>query len=357
MVNRIPASRIIGTFGVLVLASLCGVTTSAFAQGRCIRAYGTPACNTEPIAPVFAPTHWRTTALDHITFRVVDPQREAAFYAALMGWKVRRSDERQVVMDIGDWGTVVFNRAPNESFTASASGAAAVHAVVEGFAFVIEPWDGKVIEAQLKARGVNPVADNGANGFESFHVKDPTGFDLQLCNGQGYAKGRQSAGAAKLSVPSPFPATGWQTVWLDHLSFGARDYKAAASFYVNLLGWQPTYDEGSQNELMIGDLADIIIRGGNRFDPAFAKTNPRTGIDHISFGITPWDTDRVRAELERRRLTVRVDTSDGSDIHIAQFKSYHVTTPNGYNLQISSSTHDTRLNLAVAVNPRRPGVK
>jgi hypothetical protein len=42
---------------------------------------------------------------------------------------------------------------------------------------------------------------------------------------------------------------------------------------------------------------------------------------------------------------------------VAQYKSYHTTTPNGYNLQISSSTHDTRLNLAIAVNPRRPGVR
>ena len=38
---------------------------------------------------------------------------------------------------------------------------------------------------------------------------------------------------------------------------------------------------------------------------------------------------------------------------MAQFKSYHTTTPNGYNLQISYDTHDTRLNLAIAVNPRR----
>ena len=41
---------------------------------------------------------------------------------------------------------------------------------------------------------------------------------------------------------------------------------------------------------------------------------------------------------------------------MAQFKSYHTATPNGYNLQISDDTHDPRLNLAIAVNPRR-GVK
>ena len=106
----------------------------------------------------------------------------------------------------------------------------------------------------------------------------------------------------KSQVAPPFESTRWQTVWLDHLSFGAANYKASASFYANLLGWGPTYDEGSQNELMIGDVGDIIVRGGNPFDPEFGR---------------------------------------GS----------------GYNLQISPSTHDTRLNLALAVNPRRPGVK
>jgi catechol 2,3-dioxygenase-like lactoylglutathione lyase family enzyme len=148
-------------------------------------------------------------------------------------------------------------------------------------------------------------------------------------------------------------------VWLDHLSFGVANYKASASFYANLLGWGPTYDEGSQNELMIGDVGDIIVRGGNPFDPEFGRGSARVPgrVDHISFGISPWDTDSVKAALERRGLNATIDTSDGAEIHVAQYKSYHTATPNGFNLQISSSTHDTRLNLALAVNPRRPGVK
>src|SRR4051812_37946581 len=96
---------------MIVLIVTFGSPRPAFSQGSCIRAYGTPACNTEPIAPVFARTGWRTTALDHITFRVAEPQKEAAFYAALMGWTVRSDDGVQVVMDIGEWGTAVFRRA------------------------------------------------------------------------------------------------------------------------------------------------------------------------------------------------------------------------------------------------------
>jgi hypothetical protein len=70
----------------------------------------------------------------------------------------------------------------------------------------------------------------------------------------------------------------------------------------------------------------------------------------------------VRAELEKRNLSVSVDTSsahpgpDGTmvsdDIHQAAFQSYHTTTPNGYNLQISWMTRDKRLALATAVKPK-----
>ena len=348
-----------------IIVATVGAPSIASAQGRCIRAYGTPACNTDPIKPVFERTGWRTTGLDHITFRVADPQREAGFYAAVMGWKVRSADGARVVMDIGDWGTAVFRKAPADSFGAPAAGGRGtgrtpVRAVVEGFGFSIEPWNARSVEQELRARGMKPVADNDGKGFESFHVKDPDGFDLQISNGQGNAKARKLSPAdATSSVALPFASTGWQTVWLDHLSFGATNYKASASFYSNLLGWGPTYDEGSQNELMIGDVGDIIVRGGNPLDPAFGQRPGRAGarIDHISFGISPWDTDAVKAELEKRGLNVTIDTSDGAEIHVAQYKSYHTTTPNGYNLQISYNTHDTRLNLAIAVNPRRPGIR
>ena len=353
---------------LVTAAALLGVVAAAtpiaaVAQGRCIRAYGTPACNTDPIPPVFAKTGWRTTGLDHISFRVADARKEAAFYVALMGWKVRRDDGTRVVMDMGDWGTAVFRQVSADSFPPPRAGVRAnavpVRAVVEGFGFDIEPWNAKAVEAELRKRGLNPVAENGPDGFESFHVKDPDGFDLQIGNGKRFSKARmESPPGAAFATPAPFESTGWQTVWLDHLSYGAANYKASVSFYVNLLGWGPTYDEGSQNELMIGDVGDIIIRGGNPLDPNFGQGNARAGgrIDHISFGISPWDTDKVKDELVKRGLPWSIDTSDGAEIHVAQFKSYHSTTPNGYNLQISYDTHDTRLNLAIAVNPRR-GVK
>ena len=69
-------SRLIAA--AIAIVAVASVSNVAAAQGRCIRAYGTPACNTDSIPAVFARTGWRTTSLDHITFRVAEPQKEAA---------------------------------------------------------------------------------------------------------------------------------------------------------------------------------------------------------------------------------------------------------------------------------------
>ncbi len=114
------------------------------------------------------------------------------------------------------------------------------------------------------------MADN-RGAFQSFHVKDPDGWDLQICNSEGLVRARKTSSTATLSGPLPFAATGWKTVWLDHLSYNVTNYKESVSFYSNLLGWQGSYDEGTQNEVMIGDVGDAIIRGGNPNHPNFAR--------------------------------------------------------------------------------------
>jgi hypothetical protein len=66
-------------------------------------------------------------------------------------------------------------------------------------------------------------------------------------------------------------------------------------------------------------------------------------MNHISFGITPFDPDTVWNELCKRGLQARVDTGAiasspdrEKDIHTARYKSYHTRTPNNYDLQFSS---------------------
>jgi catechol 2,3-dioxygenase-like lactoylglutathione lyase family enzyme len=355
----------------LLGAAMATRPATAFAQGSCGGARaGTPECNPTPGKRPFEPTGWKTVLLDHFSVQVADYKKEAAYYAALMNWKVRSDDGSKAVLDIGDWGGIVIRGGyqppppaaapatppPATPPGAGAAGAAGAqggrggggggrgtprNAVFDSFCWGIEPWDTRKVEAELKKRGLNPVADHQGSDFQSFHVKDPGGFDLQISNGNRRNRRRDPA-KASLGVPPPFESTNWQTLYLDHISYEVADYKANVAFYEALLGWKPGKDEGSQNQTQAGDMGGLIIRGGNSLSPAWvlgsAAATRATRMGHISFGITPFDPDAVRAELEKRGLNARVDTGGGGDIHTATYKSYHTTTPNGFDLQISNVT-------------------
>ena len=145
------------------------------------------------------------------------------------------------------------------------------------------------------------------------------------------------------SPPSPF-----KTVCLDHISYAVSDYKKSADFYSGLMGWTMKEDDGRQALMDINGIGSIIIRNGRRPDaaapPASAPQRDTTGrpaappvtgvINHIAYGVEPWDTDAVKAELERRGLTPRTDNQGET------YKSFHVRDPDGWDLQISNQTKD-----------------
>jgi hypothetical protein len=339
---------------------------AAIAQGQCGGARaGTPECNTTPAKLPFEPTGWNTVLLDHFTCQCVDYAKEAAYYQALMNWKIRSDDGKQAVLDIGDWGGLILRGGyvappapptpPAGASSAGASGASAApgagrggqggpprpprNAAFDGMAWGIDKWDAKKVEAELTARGLNPVADNRGD-FHSFKIKDPDGFALWITNGNKNNR-RKGAASGKTSAPAPFASTAWKTVWLDHISFEVTDYKETAAFYHALLGWKLGTDEGSQNTMDIGDVGGVIVRRGNR-GPQAAGAPRRAGMGHISFGITDFDPDKVKEELTKRGLSAREDTGGRGDIHTAPYKSYHTTTPNGFDLQISATTRANR---------------
>lgn len=331
---------------------------ATLAQGRCGGDLkGAPECDTTPAKLPFAPTGWKTVLLDHFSCQCVDYPKEAAYYAALMNWKIRSDDGKQAVLDIGDWGGLILRGGYHAPSPAPASAGADTgraagrggpraprNAAFDNFCWSIEPWDAKKVEAELRKRGLTPVADNHGKDFESFHVKDPDGFDLQISNGNRNNR-RRGPAAGKTSAPAPFEPTAWKTVWLDHISFEVTNYKETVAFYTALLGWKPGTDEGSQNQCQIGDVGGIIIRrafSANRGATPSAPTERKAGMGHISFGITPFDPDEVQSALEKRGLTARVDTGGRGDIHTSNYKSYHTTTPNGFDLQISATTKANR---------------
>jgi catechol 2,3-dioxygenase-like lactoylglutathione lyase family enzyme len=354
--GRISRRQLLAALGIAVAVR----PAAAFAQGQCGGARaGTPECDPTPAKLPFEPTGWKTVLLDHFSCQAVDYAKEAAYYAALMNWKIRSDDGKQAVLDIGDWGGLVLRGGyqpppapPGGEANAAGGGRGGGrggprpprNAAFDGFCWGIDPWDAKKVEADLRKRGLTPIADNHGKDFQSFRVKDPDGFDLQLSNGNRSNR-RQGPANAKTSAPAPFEPTAWKTVWLDHISFEVSNYKETAAFYHALLGWKLGTDEGSQNTCQIGDIGGIIIRRGGGGRGAPPPTTPparRAGMGHISFGITPFDADAVKAELEKRGLSAREDTGGRGDIHTAPYKSYHTTTPNGFDLQISATTRANR---------------
>ena len=151
-----------------------------------------------------------------------------------------------------------------------------------------------------------------------------------------------AAAAVGGDAQAPAAKAPWRTVHLDHISYAVSDYKRSVAFYQGLMGWELANDNGTnQATLKIGNVGEIIIRnarrpvdstsGSSTPAPATGDRPPVTGvINHISWGIEPWDTDGVKAELDKRGLKPRPDMQ-GND-----FKSWHVLDPDGWDLQISN---------------------
>ena len=175
------------------------------------------------------------------------------------------------------------------------------------------------------------------------------------------ALAQTAAAQPKPPIPQAFEPTGWKTVWLDHISFQVSDYRRSAAFYRDLMGWTIRNDNGTSSAtLNINGIGGIIIRNGRAPNaqaagaassaaataapPAAAAQGggganrpPLTGvINHISWGVQPWDTDKVKAELEKRGLNPRPDMVGEN------FKSFHVYDPDGWDLQIGNQTKESR---------------
>jgi catechol 2,3-dioxygenase-like lactoylglutathione lyase family enzyme len=146
--------------------------------------------------------------------------------------------------------------------------------------------------------------------------------------------------AEQSSIPPPRSPAPWKTVWLDHMSYVVSDYRRSTAFYRDLMGWEIIHDDGQkQCSMKVGNVGGIIVR--NRAGYAgLAEATKRptiTGlIDHISWGIEPWDTTKVKAELEKGGLDPRPDMN-------GKFQSFHVHDPDGWDLQISNQKDTSEL--------------
>ncbi len=136
------------------------------------------------------------------------------------------------------------------------------------------------------------------------------------------------------SLPAAPPAApkGFTTLALDHISYQVKDYQRTRDFYADLMGMKVTDDDPQRQQcyLHFGDVPMVIARNrrarqGETLDP---NAGPR--VDHIAYRIENWNTDAVKAELERRGLTPRLDRGA-----LPEVASFHVADPDGFDLQIS----------------------
>src|SRR5215475_9532818 len=111
------------------------------------------------------PSGFKAITVNHISYQVADYTKTRDFYVDLLGMKVSGDNGRQCNLSFGDTFLLPRN-ARNGGATPR----------VDHIAYTIENWDQKAVKAELERRGLAPREDT----VNSYHVKDPDGFDLQI---------------------------------------------------------------------------------------------------------------------------------------------------------------------------------
>ena len=108
---------------------------------------------------------FKAVTVNHISYQVADYAKTRDFYADLLGMTVLHDTGKQANLAFGD-SFLLPRNARNGGATPR----------VDHIAYTIDNWDKNAVEAELKRRGLDPRPDTE----NSFHVKDPDGFDLQI---------------------------------------------------------------------------------------------------------------------------------------------------------------------------------
>jgi catechol 2,3-dioxygenase-like lactoylglutathione lyase family enzyme len=110
---------------------------------------------------------FKTVSVNHISYQVNDYTRTRDFYADLLGMKVVADTGSQCNLILGDTNTFMIPRNAPQGSTPPR---------IDHIAYTIEHWDKDAVKAELERRGLDPRPDTD----NSFHIKDPNGFDLQI---------------------------------------------------------------------------------------------------------------------------------------------------------------------------------
>lgn len=116
------------------------------------------------------PTKLKAIGINHYVLAVPDYAKTRDFYADLLGMKVSEDTGKQCYLGFGD--TLLTAR------TNPQPGVNKPYITHVGYA--LGNWDADAVEAELNRCGLEPRTDMGG-GAKSFHIKDPDGFDVQVC--------------------------------------------------------------------------------------------------------------------------------------------------------------------------------
>lgn len=119
---------------------------------------------TPALAAAPASTGFQAIGVNHISYNVKDYAKTRDFYADLLGMKVSHDNGKQCFLEFGN--TFLLPRNTRDDKVG----------YIDHMAYTIANWDKDKVEAELKRRGLDPKPDTP----DSFHIKDPDGFDVQI---------------------------------------------------------------------------------------------------------------------------------------------------------------------------------
>ena len=117
-----------------------------------------------------AESPFKAVTVNHISYNVADYKRTRDFYVDLLGMGVTQDNDRtQCYLPFGNSFLLPRNARGDRK-----------PPLIDHIAYTIETWDQKQVKEELEKRGLNPREDTA----DSYHIKDPDGFDLQI-SGKG----------------------------------------------------------------------------------------------------------------------------------------------------------------------------
>jgi catechol 2,3-dioxygenase-like lactoylglutathione lyase family enzyme len=237
--------------------------------------------------------------VNHYTYVAPDLKKTRDWYQEVFGMQVGNQDAKQAQMWYGDKGgdTCMIIRQAN-------AGEAAPR--IERFAFTVENWDKKTVEAELKRAGAQPKSDTD----RGFWFNDPDGNEIGV-----FSKDFMKRPAAKATTPAL-----WKAVSANHMVVYSPDYRKLANWYKDVLTLRETRDSGRDTYQWFGDSVWIptAVRAGSKTSPELKS------LDHVAYSIESYKHEAVEAELTRRNLNPRVDTA----------LSYNCVDINGFKTQV-----------------------